>query len=310
MKKALITGITGQDGAYLAEFLLDKGYEVHGIKRRASSFNTDRIDHLYQDPHEKGRRLFLHYGDLTDATNLIRIVQEVQPDELYNLAAQSHVAVSFETRKLCFLGSSCIYRRLAPQPMREEHLLTGPLEPTNESYAIAKIAGIKMCQAYRLQHGFNAISLMPTNLYGPGDNFEVANAHVLPALMRRCHEARERAATELVVWGTGTPRREFLHADDLAAAAIFMMQHYESGDIVNIGTGTDISIAELAALIKTVTGFKGTLRFDPSRPDGSPRKLLDVSRARSLGWQASICLEDGVRRTYDWFRQAAETARL
>ena len=221
-----------------------------------------------------------------------------------------HAAWRAGVRKLCFLGSSCIYPRLAPQPMREEHLLTGPLEPTNEWYAIAKIAGIKMCQAYRRQHGFNAISLMPTNLYGPGDNFDLANAHVLPALMRRCHEAREQAATELVVWGTGTPRREFLHADDLAAAAIFMMQNYESADIVNIGTGTDISIAELAALIKTVTGFKGTLRFDPSHPDGSPRKLLDVSRARSLGWQASICLEDGVRRTYDWFRQAAATARL
>jgi GDP-L-fucose synthase len=220
-----------------------------------------------------------------------------------------HAAWRAGVKKLCFLGSSCIYPRLAPQPMREEHLLTGALEPTNEWYAIAKIAGIKMCQAYRRQHGFNAISLMPTNLYGPGDNFDVENAHVLPALLRRFHEAREQGVGELVVWGTGTPRREFLHADDLASAAIFMMQHYESGEIVNIGTGTDVSIAELASLIKAVTGFTGVLRFDPSRPDGTPRKLLDVSRARALGWQASIRLEDGLRRTYDWFRQSAATAR-
>ena len=220
-----------------------------------------------------------------------------------------HAAWRAGVQKLCFLGSSCIYPRLAPQPIREEHLLTGPLEPTNEWYAIAKIAGIKMCQAYRRQHGFNAISLMPTNLYGPGDNFDIENAHVLPALLRRFDEARERGAAELVVWGTGTPRREFLHADDLASAALFMMQRYESGDIVNVGTGTDVSIAELAALIKEVTGFKGALRFDPSRPDGAPRKLLDVSRSRALGWQASIGLEDGLRRTYDWFRQSAATAR-
>ena len=220
-----------------------------------------------------------------------------------------HAAWRAGVRKLGFLGSSCIYPRLAPQPMREEHLLTGSLEPTNEWYAIAKIAGVKMCQAYRRQHGFNAISLMPTNLYGPGDNFDVENAHVLPALLRRFHEAREQGVGELVVWGTGTPRREFLHADDLASAAIFMMQRYESGEIINIGTGTDVSIAELASLIKAVTGFTGALRFDPSRPDGTPRKLLDVSRARALGWQASIRLEDGLRQTYDWFRQSAAAAR-
>ena len=221
-----------------------------------------------------------------------------------------HAAWHAGVRKLCFLGSSCIYPRLAPQPMREEYLLTGALEPTNEWYAIAKIAGVKMCQAYRRQHGFNAISLMPTNLYGPGDNFDLENAHVLPALLRRCHEAQERRAGELVVWGTGTPRREFLHADDLAAAAIFMMQRYESGDIINIGTGTDVSIAELAALIRDVTGFAGTLRFDASRPDGASRKLLDVSRASALGWRASVRLEDGLRSTYEWFRSAAATARL
>ena len=221
-----------------------------------------------------------------------------------------HAAWRVGVRKLCFLGSSCIYPRLAPQPMREEYLLTGALEPTNEWYAIAKIAGVKMCQAYRRQHSFNAISLMPTNLYGPGDNFDLENAHVLPALLRRCHEAQERRAGELVVWGTGTPRREFLHADDLASAAIFMMQRYESGDIINIGTGTDVSIAELATLIKDVTGFTGALRFDASRPDGAPRKLLDVSRASVLGWRASVRLEDGLRSTYDWFRLATTNARL
>jgi GDP-L-fucose synthase len=213
------------------------------------------------------------------------------------------------TRKLCFLGSSCIYPRLAPQPMQEQHLLTGPLEPTNEWYAVAKIAGIKMCQAYRRQYGFRAISLMPTNLYGPGDNFSVENSHVLPALIRRFHEARTSGADELVVWGTGTPRREFLHVDDLADAAVFLMHSYDGEEIVNVGTGSDVSIAELAGLIGEVVGFRGRLRFDATRPDGAPRKLLDVSRIASLGWQATVGLRAGIAATYAWFCDNEHAAR-
>ena len=212
--------------------------------------------------------------------------------------------------KLQFLGSSCIYPKFAPQPMTEDCLLTGPLEPTNEWYAIAKIAGIKMCQAYRRQYGFDAISLMPTNLYGPGDNFDLANSHVLSALIRKFHEAKVSGAAQTVVWGTGTPRREFLHVDDLADACLFLMQGYEDEGIINVGVGEDISIAELAALVQRVVGFEGEIVLDPSKPDGTPRKLLDVSRLHALGWRARIGLEDGIRETYRWYLAHASEARL
>jgi GDP-L-fucose synthase len=185
--------------------------------------------------------------------------------------------------------------------MREDALLTGPLEPTNEWYAIAKIAGIKMCQAYRRQYGFNAISLMPTHLYGPGDNFDLQKSHVLPALIRRFHEAKHRGDAEIAIWGSGTPRREFLHCDDLARAVVHLMQTYESEQILNVGCGADVTIRELAELIARVVGFAGHLTFDTSKPDGAPRKLLDVSRLASLGWSPRISLADGVRSTYDWF---------
>ena len=221
-----------------------------------------------------------------------------------NLQIQTNVidaAWRAGAKKLCFLGSSCIYPKLAPQPMREDALLTGPLEPTNEWYAIAKIAGIKMCQAYRRQYGFNAISLMPTNLYGPGDNFDLQNSHVLPALIRRFHEAKLRGDAQVVIWGTGTPRREFLHCDDLACAVVHLMKTYESGELVNIGCGTDVTIRELAELVARIVGFTGRLAFDTSKPDGTPRKLLDVGRLSALGWKPGISLEEGVRGTYDWF---------
>lgn len=204
-------------------------------------------------------------------------------------------------RKLLFLGSSCIYPKLAPQPLREEYLLTGPLEPTNEWYAIAKIAGLKMCQAYRRQYGFDAISLMPTNLYGPGDNFDLATSHVLPALIRKFHDAKQAGDPQVVVWGTGTPRREFLQVDDLADACVFLMQRYSEEAPVNVGTGTDVSIGELAGMIASVVGFSGAAVFDPSKPDGTPRKLLDVSRLSALGWRANITLEQGLRATYQWY---------
>jgi GDP-L-fucose synthase len=229
-----------------------------------------------------------------------------------NLQIQTNVIDSAwrsGVRKLCFLGSSCIYPKLAPQPMREDALLTGPLEPTNEWYAIAKIAGIKMCQAYRRQYGFNAISLMPTNLYGPGDNFDLQNSHVLPALIRRFHEAKLRGDTEIVIWGSGTPRREFLHSDDLANAVVHLMRTYESEQILNVGCGEDVTIRELAELIARVVGFEGRLRFDTSKPDGAPRKLLDVGRLASLGWRPRTSLTDGVRSTYDWFVANESRAR-
>jgi GDP-L-fucose synthase len=222
-----------------------------------------------------------------------------------NLVIQSnviHSAWKHEVKKLLFLGSSCIYPKRAQQPMPEDSLLTGPLEPTNQWYAIAKIAGIKMCQAYRKQYGFDAISVMPTNLYGPGDNFDLENSHVLPALLRKFHEAKVSAADSVEIWGSGNPRREFLHVDDLADACVFLMRDYSSPDIINVGWGKDISIAELAKLIGKVVGFQGKLDFDPAKPDGTPRKLLDTSRLTALGWQPTISLEEGIASTYDWYR--------
>lgn len=221
-----------------------------------------------------------------------------------NLQIQTNVidaAYRHGARKLVFLGSSCIYPRLAPQPLREEYLLTGPLEPTNEWYAIAKIAGIKMCQAYRRQYGFDAISLMPTNLYGPGDNFHPERSHVLPALLRRLHEAKVANARAVTVWGSGEPRREFMHVDDLAAATVFLLERYADEMPINVGTGSDVSIRELAQTIARVVGFSGRIEFDRSKPDGTPRKLLDVSRLERLGWHAETELEDGIRSTYAWY---------
>jgi GDP-L-fucose synthase len=221
-----------------------------------------------------------------------------------NLTIQTNVidaAWRAGVKKLLFLGSSCIYPKLAPQPMTEDCLLTGPLEPTNEWYAIAKIAGIKMCQAYGKQYGFDAISVMPTNLYGPGDNFDLKTSHVLPALIRKFHEAKAAGAKSVTVWGTGTPRREFLHVDDLADACVFLMANYSAPEIVNIGWGQDVSILELAELVKDVVGYEGDIELDTSKPDGTPRKLLDTSRLSSLGWKPSIDLEEGIRGTYDWY---------
>ena len=200
-----------------------------------------------------------------------------------------------------FLGSSCIYPKFAPQPIHEDSLLTGPLEPTNDAYAIAKIAGVKMCQAYHRQFGSRFISVMPTNLYGPGDNFDLSTSHVLPALIRKFHEAKAGGSPEVVVWGSGTPRREFLHVDDLADASVFLMRTYESPDIVNVGVGEDLTIRDLAELVAEVVGFEGTLTFDTSKPDGTPRKLLDVSRLRALGWTPRIGLREGVQDTYRWY---------
>jgi len=212
-----------------------------------------------------------------------------------------HSAYKFGAKKLLFLGSSCIYPRLAPQPMREEHLLTGPLEKTNEWYAIAKIAGLKMCQAYRRQYGCDFISTMPTNMYGPNDNFDLESSHVIPALIRKFHEAKTSGASEVVCWGSGTPRREFLYSDDLARACVFLMQKYSEEQFVNVGTGVDVTIKELAELVGKVTGFQGKIRWDTTQPDGTPRKLLEISRLRDLGWSPQVALPDGLRLTYEAF---------
>lgn len=277
-----------------------------------------------------GERLLLRTRaelDLTDQSAVERFFRNYAPSQVYLVAGRVggikdnadhpaefirdnvqivanvvHSAWQAGTRKLLYLGSSCIYPKHAPQPIKPEHLLSGPLEPTNRAYAIAKIAGIEMCRAYRAQYGFNAIAAMPTNLYGPGDNFDPLNSHVLPALLQRFGHAALRGDREVVVWGTGTPRREFLFVDDLAEAATLLMGRYESPEIINIGCGEDLSIAEIAAIVAEVTGFKGEIRFDPSFPDGTPRKRLDIGPIRSLGWQPRTSLREGLRATWAWFK--------
>jgi GDP-L-fucose synthase len=265
--------------------------------------------------------------DLTDAQATRSFFEEAKPEYVFlaaarvggiaannrypadfirdNLLIQTHVIDSAhraQVKKLLFLGSSCIYPKFAPQPIPESALLTGALEATNDAYAVAKIAGIQMCQSYHRQHGMRAISLMPTNLYGPFDNFDLENSHVLPALIRKFHEAKVRRANAVEIWGSGSPRREFLFVDDLADASIFLMNGYESPEIVNVGVGDDVTIAELAALVQKVVGFEGELTFDRSRPDGTPRKLLDVSRLSGLGWRAKTELAHGIAATYEWYR--------
>lgn len=230
-----------------------------------------------------------------------------------NLQIQTNLiqaAHSSGVRKFLFLGSSCIYPKHCAQPMKEEYILTGPLEPTNQWYAIAKIAGIKMCEAYRKQYGFNAISLMPTNLYGPRDNFDLETSHVLPALIRKFQEAKEESINTVVLWGTGRPKREFMHVDDFARAAVFLMQQYDSPEIINVGVGQDISVAELARLIAEVVGFEGNLGYDTSKPDGVPRKLLDVSRLAALGWEPEWPLREGIIHTHRWFLANRNDARV
>ena len=231
-------------------------------------------------------------------------------DNLMIEANVIHASHRCGVEKLLFLGSSCIYPKHAPQPMRESDLLTGPLEPTNEWYAIAKIAGVKLCQAYRRQYGDDFISAMPTNLYGPGDNFDLASSHVLPALMRKAHEAAQSGGSAVEVWGTGAPRREFLHVDDLADACVFLMKHYSADEHVNVGSGQEVSIRELTELIARVVGFRGGFAFDPSRPDGTPRKLLDTAKLGALGWSARIGLEEGIAQTYRWYCENRDFVRL
>ena len=230
-----------------------------------------------------------------------------------NLLIQGNVidaARDAAVKKLVFLGSSCIYPRLSPQPIKEEYLLSGPLEPTNEWYAVAKIAGIKLCQAYRREFNFSAICAMPTNLYGPGDNFDLDNSHVVPALIRRFHEAKVRGDERVIAWGTGKPRREFLHVADLAEAIVLLLERYYEDSIINVGCGTDVTVKELCETVRAVVGYEGRLEFDATKPDGTPRKLLDVSKISALGWRPRIALPAGIEQVYDWFRQNAASLRL
>jgi GDP-L-fucose synthase len=288
---ALVRRLQGEPSVHL---LLRSRAELDLTNQAAvrAYFESERPDQVYLAAARVG-------GILANSTRPAEFLQD-------NLVIQSNVidaAYRNGTRKLLFLGSSCIYPKHAPQPMTEDCLLTGPLEPTNEWYAIAKIAGLKTCQAYRKQYGFDAICAMPTNLYGPGDNFDLAGSHVLPALIRKFSEAVQDRTPEVEIWGTGTPRREFLHVDDLAEACGFLMERYSDLPPVNVGWGEDVSIAELAEIVAAAAGFRGRLRFDSSKPDGTPRKLLDVSRMTGLGWKARIDLTDGVRTTLEWYRQ-------
>jgi GDP-L-fucose synthase len=244
-------------------------------------------------------------GILANSTYPVEFLQDNLRIELNVIES----AYRHGVKKLLFLGSSCIYPKYAPQPMKEAHLLTGELEPTNQPYAIAKIAGIELCQAYNRQYGTHFVSVMPTNLYGPGDNFDLRNSHVLPALIRKFHEAKEHSEPNVVVWGTGAPRREFLYVDDLADACLFLMHDYSGSEIVNIGVGQDISIGELAELVREVVGYGGEIVYDTSKPDGTPRKLLDVSKLSGLGWKARTSLREGIERTYLWYLEERSSQR-
>jgi len=299
--KIYIAGHRGMVGSAIKRLLEKRGFENIVTRTRSELdlknqqavedfFLAEKPDYVFLAAAKVGG---IHAND-TYPADFIRENLQIQTN-IIDSAYRNGV------KKLLFLGSTCIYPKMAPQPLKEEYLLTGPLEPTNEWYAIAKIAGLKMCAAYRRQYGFDAISVMPTNLYGPGDNFGLENSHVLPALMRRFHEAKINSDPEVVVWGTGTPRREFLHVDDMADAVLYLMENYSDEETVNIGVGDDIPIRDVAQMVKEVVGFEGELTFDSSKPDGTPRKWLDVSKLNNLGWSATIPLLKGLEDTYNWF---------
>jgi GDP-L-fucose synthase len=299
--KIYIAGHRGMVGSALLRKLKAEGYTNFVLKTSSELDLRNQSDVRTFFEKEKPEYVFLAAAKVGG----IVANNSYKADFIYdNLMIQNniiHESFNNNVSKLLFLGSSCIYPKLAPQPLKEDYLLTGLLEPTNEPYAIAKIAGIKMCDAYRYQYGCNFISVMPTNLYGPNDNYDLNNSHVLPALIRKVHEAKINNKNEVIVWGTGTPRREFLHADDLADACFYLIQNYNEEGFINIGVGEDISIKELAELVKQIIDYKGKLEFDTSKPDGTPRKLLDVSKLHRMGWRAKISLKEGIGKVYSEF---------
>ena len=307
--KIYVAGHRGLVGSAIVRNLENAGYGniIVRTSKELNLTNQEEVNRFFKE--EKPDYVFLaaakvggiHAND-TYPADFIRDNLQIQTNVI-------DAAYHNNSQKLLFLGSSCIYPKFAPQPMKEDHLLTGELEPTNEWYAIAKIAGIKMCQAYKKQYGFNAISIMPTNLYGPGDNFNLENSHVMPALIRKFHDAKEQGKDSVEVWGTGMPKREFLHVDDMADASVYLMNNYNDEQFVNVGVGEDVSIKELAEIVKATVGFEGKLVFDATKPDGTPRKLLDVSKLHNAGWQAKIGLREGVKDAYQWFLDNKDSYR-
>lgn len=307
--KIYVAGHRGMVGSAIVRKLTSLGY-TNLLTRTSAELdlrNQQQVSDFFEV--EKPEYVFLAAAKVGGivANNTYRA------DFLYeNLAIQNniiHGSYLNKVKKLMFLGSSCIYPKLAPQPLKESYLLSGYLEPTNEPYAIAKIAGIKMCEAYRAQYGCNFISVMPTNLYGTNDNYDLVNSHVLPAMIRKFHEAKENGASEMTLWGTGSPMREFLHADDLAEACLFLMENYNESELVNIGTGEDVTIENLAALVKQIIGFQGEIVWDTAKPDGTPRKLMDVSKLHGLGWHHKIALEDGIKLAYQDFLKLTDASK-
>ena len=302
MQKVFVAGHKGLVGSAICRRLGDDGIEpITAGRDELDLANQSSVDDWFRD--NKIQQVYLAAAKVGGIH-----ANDSHPAEFIheNLAIQTnviHAAWKHGIEKLLFLGSSCVYPKMAPQPLTEDSLLTGPLEPTNEWYAIAKIAGIKMCQAYRKQYGFDAISAMPTNIYGPGDNFDLNSSHVLPALIRKFYEAKLAGSSSGAIWGSGKPCREFLFVDDLADASVFLMNLYSDAGIVNVGWGVDISILKLAMLIAEIVGYEGNIELDPSKPDGTPRKLLDVSRIAALGWSSGTSLRDGISTTYYWYRE-------
>ena len=299
--KIFVAGHNGLVGSAILRKLQQEGYSnlITRSREQLDLIDKRAVEHFFEQ--EKPEYVFLAAAKVGG----IMANQSYPADFIYqNISIQSNVidaAYTFKTKKLLFLGSSCIYPRDCPQPIREEYLLTGALEKTNEAYAIAKIAGIKMCQAYNRQYGTTFIAVMPTNLYGPRDNFDLDSSHVVPALLRKFHEAKIENRDEVVIWGSGTPKREFLYVDDMADASLYLMNNYDGSEIVNIGTGEDVSINDLARLIKVIVGFKGEIVYDSSKPDGTPRKLLSMTKLHGLGWQHKVELQEGIERSYEWF---------
>ncbi len=301
--KIYVAGHRGLVGSAIVRRLRAAGYENLLLKTRAEVdlLRQQAVEHLFNE--EKPDYVFLSAARVGGIHANNTYPAQFLYENMMIEANIIHAAYQSGVRKLLFLGSSCIYPKMAPQPLKEEYLLTGALEPTNEAYAVAKIAGMKLAEFYSRQYGVNFISAMPTNLYGPGDNYDLNNSHVLPALIRKFHEAREKGAPFVEIWGTGKPRREFLYVDDLADACFFLMQNYDEIPFVNVGTGEDISIGELALLVKEIVGFAGELKYDTGKPDGTPRKLLDVSRLNAIGWRAKTSLREGIAKTYEHYKQ-------